>query len=150
MNSLIKNITEIAEKVLQDSGFFLIETIVRGNEKDRVIELFIDGEKNITAEDCSEMSRQIIKVFEEKEILTSAYRLDISSPGIDRPLLFLKQFPKHINRKFEVTYNHNEKKKKIIGVLKNIAGDEITFLSDEEIKINFKDIIKAKLIISFS
>ena len=150
MNSFRQNIIEIAEEILGAAGFFLIDTIIRGNENDRVIELFIDGEKNLTAKDCSEMSRQINTYFEENEIITSEYRLDISSPGIDRPLLYLKQYSKHVNRKFEVTFNSGGKNKKFIGVLKSVSDDELTFLNDKEVKINFKDITKAKVLVSFS
>ncbi len=150
MNSFRRNIKDIAEKVLWDSGFFLIDTIVRGHDNDLVIELFIDGENNITAEDCAEMSRKINNYLEENQIITSSYRLDISSPGIDRPLLFLKQYPKHINRKFDITFNADGEDKKMSGVLKNVNGEQLTFISGKEVQINFKDIIKAKVLVSFS
>ena len=91
MNSFRKNIENIAEEILEKSGFFLIDILIRGNENDRVIELFIDGEENITAKDCSDVSREIIKVLDENKIIPSVYRLDISSPGIDRPLQYIKQ-----------------------------------------------------------
>ena len=150
MDSFRKNIIEIAEKILGVSGFFLIDTVVRGNENDRIIELYIDGENYITTGDCSEMSRQIIKYIDDNGILSSPYRLDISSPGIDRPLIFLKQYPKHIKRKFEITYNPSGKKIKFNGVLVSINDEELTFLTDKEIKINFKDITKAKVLADFS
>jgi ribosome maturation factor RimP len=150
MNSFRKNIRDIAEEALRDSGFFLIDMIVRGHDNDRVIELFIDGENNITAEDCAEMSRKINNYLEENKIITSPYRLDISSPGIDRPLLYLKQYPKHINRKFDITFNADGEDKNLTGVLKNVNGEQLTFFSDKEVQINFKEIIKAKVLVSFS
>jgi len=150
MNSFRKNIENITEEILEKSEFFLIDIVIRGNENDRVIELFIDGEENITAKDCSEISREIMEVLDENKIIPSAYRLDISSPGIDRPLRYLKQYPKHLNRKFDLTFKLAGEKKQITGVLKKIEEDELTFLSNQEVTVRFKDIIKAKVLVSFS
>ena len=150
MNLLREKIVEIAEKISSDAGFFLIDIIIRGNEGNRVIEVYVDGEKNVTANDCAEINRKINKVIEEEKIICASFRLDVSSPGTDRPLLYLKQYLKHINRQFEVTYNLAGIKKKIKGTLKNIKGDQLTFYTDREIIINFSDIIKAKVLISFS
>ena len=150
MNSFRKNIENIAEEILEKSGFFLIDILIRGNENDRVIELFIDGEENITAKDCSDVSREIIKVLDENKIIPSVYRLDISSPGIDRPLQYIKQYPKHLNRKFDLTIKLDNEKKKITGVLKKIDGNKLTFLANEEVTVCFEDIIKAKVLVSFS
>jgi len=150
MNSLRKNIVDIAEEITAQSGYLLIDIIIRGTEKDRVFEVFIDGENYITAKECAELSRKIYRTIEEQSIIKFSYRLDVSSPGIDRPLLFLKQFPKHINRKFEIIYKSDEKKKKLKATLKKVAGEQLTFLTDKELIINFSDIIKAKVVISFS
>jgi len=106
--------------------------------------------KTSLAKDCAEISRRINEVFEEKELIKAAYRLDVSSPGIDRPLLYFEQYPKHINRKFEITYSCGDEKKKLKGTLKKIEGEHLTFLTNKEQVINFKDIIKAKVLVSFS
>ena len=150
MNSLRENIVQITKEITSSSGFFLIDIVIRGTERNRVIEVFIDGEKNITAKDCAEISRKINEVFEEKEIIKAAYRLDVSSPGIERPLLYLKQYPKQINRMFEITYSYGDEKKKLKGSLKKIEGEDLTFLTNKEQIINFNDIIKAKVLVSFS
>ena len=150
MNSLRENIVQIAQEITSSSGYFLIDIVIRGTERNRVIEVFIDGEENITAKDCAEVSRKLNEVFEEKEIVKAVYRLDVSSPGIERPLLYLKQYPKHINRKFEISYNYNDEKRKLKGTLKKIEGENLTFLTNEEQIINFNDIINAKVLLSFS
>ena len=150
MKSLRENIVQIAEEITSLSGFFLIDIVIRGTERNRVIEVFIDGEKNITAKDCAEISRKLNEVFEEKEVIKAVYRLDVSSPGIDRPLLYLKQYPKHINRKFEITYNCGDEEKKLKGTLIKVEDENFTFLTKKEQIINFKDIINAKVLISFS
>ena len=150
MNLIDENIIEIASEIAESDGFFLIDVTFRGTEKNRVIEVFIDGEKNITAEDCAQISRKMNSVIDEKQMIKSNYRLDVSSPGVDRPLRFLKQYKKHLNRQFEITYKVGEKKNHLKGKLVKIEDEMLTFLTSKETVINYNDIIKAKVLISFS
>jgi ribosome maturation factor RimP len=151
MNLFEKNIKDIANGVVEKNGFFLIDIIFRGNENNRVIEIYIDGEKNISAEDCAKVSRELNSVIELQNLIESNYRLDISSPGTERSLILLKQYPKHINRKFDVSYVHNNETNKLTGKLLDVSGENLTFLSNNrQIIINFNNIKKAKVIASFS
>jgi len=59
MNLLDENIKEIVSKIVERNGFFLIDLILRGTEHKRVVEVFIDGEKDISAEDCATVCREI-------------------------------------------------------------------------------------------
>lgn len=149
MNQNFENIREIAEQVAQQNNLFLVDFIVRGSEFSRVIEIFIDGEINISADECALVSREINKLIDEKELLKS-YRLDVSSPGVDRPLIFLPQFTKHINRLFEIEFNASGTSSTFKGRLVSIESEVLTFQSDKEIKLRFPDIIKAKVLVSFN
>jgi ribosome maturation factor RimP len=151
MNLFEKNIKDTAVQVIERNGFFLIDLILRGNENNRVIEIFIDGELNISAEDCAKVSREVSAEIEAKDLIETNYRLIVSSPGTDRPLLYLKQYPKHINRMFDIIYDQNNETKKLSGKLLYVSGDELTFLSNnnKEILINFNNIKKARVIAGF-
>ena len=145
------NINNITNGILKEKDFFLIDLVYRGNPKDRIIEIYVDSSKNVTAEDLAEINRSIISKIEADNIIESKYRLDVSSPGTDKPLKFLGQFPKHINRKFEVSYSSGDETKKLEGKLIKVEGDTLVFLSNKnEISINFNNIKKAKVIVSFS
>ncbi len=151
MNIFDEKIKVITNSIVEKNGFFLIDFVLRGNEKNRVIEIFIDGERNISAEDCANISREINTEIETQNLIESNYRLDVSSPGIDRPLIYLKQYPKHVNRKFDISYNQHNEIKKLTGKLMDISGEDLTFLSDnKQIIIKFNNIKKAKVIASFS
>jgi ribosome maturation factor RimP len=159
MNQNIENIREIAEQVAEQNNLFLIDLIVRGSETSRVIEVFIDGEKNISADECAIVSREISKQIDEKELLKS-YRLDVSTPGVDRPLIYLKQYPKHLNRLFEIEFsakggsasggNASSSSSTFKGRLVSVENEILTFQSNKEIKLKFPDIVKAKVLVSFN
>jgi ribosome maturation factor RimP len=149
MKQNIENIEKIAQQVAEQNNLFLVDLIVRGSESSRVIEVFIDGENNISADECALLSREITKQIDENNLLKS-YRLDVSSPGVDRPLIYLKQFPKHINRMFEVEFKTVDSSSTFKGKLISVEDEVLTFQAGKEIKIKFVDIIKAKVLVSFN
>ena len=151
MDTIKENIIRISNEIAEKLGFFVIEILMRGDNRKRIIEIYIDAENNINANDLAEMSREINSVLEEQNLIKESYRLDVSTPGVDRPLKYLKQFPKHINRNFEVNYKTDDGTKTITGKLLSVKREELTFLSDKkEVLIEFNNIITAKVIISFS
>ena len=151
MDIIKENIVRISNEIAEKLNFFVIDINFRGDSRKKIIEVFVDAEKNIDADNLAEISREINSIIEEQDIIQQAYRLDVSTPGVDRPLKFLKQFPKHINRNFEVTYKTGDETKTITGKLLSVEREELTFLSDKkEVLIEFKNITTAKVIISFS
>ena len=151
MDIIKENIVRISNEIAEKLNFFVIDITFRGDNRKKIIEVFVDAEKNIDADNLAEISREINSIIEDQDIIQQAYRLDVSTPGVDRPLKFLKQFPKHINRNFEVTYKTGDETKTITGKLLSVEREELTFLSDKkEVLIEFKNITTAKVIISFS
>lgn len=151
MNLEEENIKNITNEILQEKNFFLIELVYRGNPKQRIVEIYVDSEKNVTAEDLAELNRSIISRIEANNFIDSLERLDVSSPGTDKPLKYLAQFPKHVNRKFDISYVSENETKKLTGKLIKVEGDNLVFLSNQnEISINFNNIKKAKVLVSFS
>jgi len=145
-----KRIKEITCEIVENFNVLPIEVIIRGNANNPVFEIFVDNEKGVTTDDCTNISREINKVFESDDSIPTKYRLDVSSPGIDRPLKFLNQFNKHIGRNFELSYEQNGKKQKFTGKLKNIKDSKLIFKSNKtELLLQFEDITKAKVLASF-
>jgi len=143
---LIKNI----EEILSAENLLLIDSVIRGDNKTRIVEVFIDGEIGITSEVCNHVSNLIKTAIEEKNLIDSNFRLDVSSPGVDRPVKFLVQFNKHINRNFELKYLSGEENKSCKAKLTGIDGNILTFIEGKnEIKVRFEEIKSAKVLISF-
>jgi len=151
MDIIKENIVRISNEIAEKLNFFVIDITFRGDNRKKIIEVFVDAEKNIDADNLAEISREINSFIEEQDIIQQAYRLDVSTPGVDRPLKFLKQFPKHINRNFEVIYKAGDETRTITGKLLSVEREDLIFLSDKkEVLIEFKNITTAKVIISFS
>ncbi len=143
-------IQNLLESISEREGFMLIDVSLKGNVNNPVIEAFVDNETGVTAEDCETLSRKFEAALEEEILKGKKYRLDVSSPGIDRPLKYLQQYKKHVGRNFRISFIDGEEKKTFEGKLAGIDGNELTFLrKEEEIKIKFENITKAKVLISF-
>ncbi len=148
----VKNILkEQTIKILEQEGYLLIDFIIRGTSQNAVIEIFIDGADFVKTEDCERVSRQIKNFIEEKELYKNKYRLEVSSPGLDRPLKFLIQYKKNIGRSFNLSYKNAEGNTiNTEAVLKEVNESILVFNTDkEEIKIEFNNINSAKVQISF-
>lgn len=150
MNIIKKNIERRIAELTESLGFLLIDVVIRGDSRNQVVEIFIDNEEGVSAEDCAELSKLVNLYFEDTLQIDSKYRLDVSSPGVDRPLKYLVQFKKHLNRNFEIKFIENDKKQKLTGELKSIDGDNLFFQKGKDlVKLNFSNITSAKVLISF-
>ena len=80
----------------------LIELVVRGPRGKTLVEIFIDAEQGVTSDLCSKVSREASELIDRSGWIEGSYRLDVSSPGIGRPLRFPWQYRKHIGRTLAV------------------------------------------------
>jgi ribosome maturation factor RimP len=105
MNSgLFSSLKLIAEEESDRHGARLVELIVRGVPNKRVVEVFVDSEPGVNLDTCAAISRNIIEVIEAQTLIEGGYRLEVSSPGLDRPLKYPWQFRKHIGRPLSVLH----------------------------------------------
>ena len=81
----------------------LVDLIVRGTVSRPVIEVYVDSREGVGSDMCAGISRAIAESIERNGMVRGAYRLEVSSPGIDRPLQEAWQYPKHLGRVLEVT-----------------------------------------------
>ena len=125
-----KYIEGLAKTYLADKpDLFLVEVIVSGSNKKNKVLVLIDGDEGVSIDECARLSRKISAELEEKDIMEGAYRLEVSSPGVEFPLKFERQYPKHIGRKVKISLNDGTEK---IGKLKEVGPGFL--LVDEEIK----------------
>ncbi|MBI9071710.1 MAG: hypothetical protein JEY94_08935 [Melioribacteraceae bacterium] len=136
------------ENAVSKYNCLLVDLLIRGTDTNRILEIYVDNDEGVSTKMCADISRELGDVIENENIISSRYRLDISSPGVDRPLKFLPQFKKHINRKLSVELNEHEEK--FEGVLLEVVDETLVFkVKNEEKVINFNKIKTAMVLISF-
>jgi ribosome maturation factor RimP len=81
-------IAALVEPVIEDLGFRLVRVRIMGRDDNQTLQVMAErGDGTITIEDCEAISRQLSPVLDAADVIPGAYNLEISSPGIDRPLV---------------------------------------------------------------
>ncbi len=111
----------LEEKFREDafSDCFLVDLKLHANNK---LEVFIDSDFGISFEQCQKISRYLEQYLDEELWLGEKYVLEVSSPGVGRPLMMQRQYPKNVGRKVEVKLKEGGKRS---GVLKEVEEDRI-------------------------
>jgi len=100
-----QSIAEIVEPLLQMQGFELVELQLQQRKGQWLVRVFADAEGGISLEDCQRLSRDIGLAFDAEDLITTAYVLEVSSPGLDRPLRTARDFQRQRQRMVTVFLN---------------------------------------------
>jgi ribosome maturation factor RimP len=120
--------------------------------KHSILRVFIDTESGAGIEECEKVSRQVSQILDVEDPIRGEYTLEVSTPGMDRPLFKLEQFAKyqgeHISVRLRTPYNGQRNFK---GLLCGIEGDEVVLRIDEtEILLPIEGIEKANVVPQFN
>jgi ribosome maturation factor RimP len=127
-------------------NIYLEDISVHGNGKNRVVKLIVDTDTGITLNQCQDLSKKISELFYRKDIIDGDYRLEVSSPGTNKPLEKSYEFRRSIGKDLHINYRINDEIKSITGKLIAFNGDEITVQQkNNEISISLSDIEKANI-----
>ena len=143
----------VAEKIADKPNLFLVEVKMHSNGK---LVILVDGDNGIGIDDCVAISRHVGFHLEEENVIETAYNLEVSSPGLDAPLTFLRQYVKNVGRNLGIKMADGTKRE---GKLSSITEDAIVI--EENIKekgkrptlvesvIPIDQITETKVLISF-
>ncbi len=147
MPSIPEKIHSILQPITEDLNVYIVEVILRGERTSKVIEVYVDSDTGITLEECSDISRKLSEKLDELELITGRYRLDVSSPGLDRSLKLLRQYHKNIGRNCNVKYKENKATVTQEGILESDSENSITIKKNGKLKeISFSDISETYII----
>ena len=148
----ITRITGAIEAFLSDftaeKGVFPVEVQVGGRSGDMVVEAFIDGDSGVDTAVCAEITRALRKTLDEGVLKDENYALTVSSPGLDRPLKFPRQYPKHAGRGIALVLRSGAATERLRGILVDAGAASIRVKADakgEPREIPFDDIVEAKI-----
>ncbi|MDG1953244.1 MAG: ribosome maturation factor RimP [Gammaproteobacteria bacterium] len=113
-----------------------------------LIRVYIDRESGVDISDCEKVSRQVSAVFDVEEPITEEYTLEVSSPGLERPLFRLEQFRKYVGSIIQLRMKKpQDGRKKFKGDLVRVDDDSIVLSVDGgEVEFQYTNIDKANLI----
>ena len=122
---------EILQPIVEEHGFELVDVEYVKEGSNWYLRAYIDKPGGITVNDCETVSRKLSDILDEKDYIDDAYILEVSSPGLGRPLKKEKDFKRSLGEEVEIrTYRMIEKQKEFTGILR--AYDETTVTIEME------------------
>jgi ribosome maturation factor RimP len=151
MRHSLTHLWELFEPVVVDMGYELIEIEYLPNLNYGVLRLYIDKDSGILVEDCSAVSRQVSAILDVEDIVPGEYSLEVSSPGMDRPLRRLEDFQRFTGEVAKIKTSmpfegQRNFKGRIIGVEEDLI---IIECENKEVRLPVTAIDKARLVPDF-
>ncbi|MFP4698101.1 MAG: ribosome maturation factor RimP [Eubacteriales bacterium] len=144
--------TNLLDSILKENKFELVDVEYVKEGSAWYLRVYIDKEEGITIEDCEIVSRALEVKLDEDDPIPNQYILEVSSPGLDRPLKKEKDFYRNLNKLVDVKlYKAINKQKEITGILKDFSEATITLVLDggKTLVLNRSDIAIVRLAIDF-
>ncbi len=151
MASKHDQLKELLEPVVESMGCQLwgLEYFSQGRHS--TVRLYIDGPDGVTLEDCERVSRQVSSVMDVEDPVTGEYSLEVSSPGMDRPLYTLEHFTAYIGEQVSIKLRSAfDGRRKFTGLLSSVEDEDVVVVVDgNEYLLPIESIEKANVIPRF-
>lgn len=136
--------------IVEAKGFELVDVEWVKEGANWYLRAYIDKENGITVDDCEVVSRKLSDLLDEEDFISENYILEVSSPGLDRPLKKEKDFARSIGKDVEVKlFKAINKEKEFVGVLTAYDEDTVTLEMEDESEMQFKRSEIARIRLAF-
>lgn len=125
-DKFLEEVRQAVEPNLQSQGFELVDLEYRRESQGWVLRIYLDREGGVTVEDCAGVSGEIGAILEVKDLIPNRYILEVSSPGLTRPLKKPEDFSKYRNRLVKIKLHEAlEGRKNFRGTLLGLEGGKV-------------------------
>ncbi len=142
---------QLLEPVIEDLGYELVLLEFAPQTGSALLRLFIDGEDGITLEDCTKVSREVAATLDVEDPISTAYQLEVSSPGLDRPLTKPDHFVRFMGEdaRIQLLAPLNGRKR-FVGRIESASDEGVTLTTDlGVVELAYSTIERARLIPDF-
>ena len=144
----MNRLTNRLQPLVESLGYEFIGLERSSNPSNPVLRIYINREGGIDLNDCSNVSREVAALLDVEDLISGHYNLEISSPGLDRPLFTLAQFGQFAGEEIQLTlFTPVDGRRKFKGRNLGVKAECIQLdLGGAEITLNFNNIAKARLV----
>ncbi|MDU1800943.1 MAG: ribosome maturation factor RimP, partial [Pseudomonas aeruginosa] len=132
MSSKLEQLQALLAPVVEALGYecWGVEFISQGRHS--VLRVYIDRPEGILIDDCEAVSRQVSGILDVEDPISGEYTLEVSSPGMDRPLFTLEQFAKHAGEQVKIRLRSPyEGRRNYQGILRGVEEQDVVVLVDD-------------------
>lgn len=124
--TLDARVRALVDEAAVDSGVFIVDVVVRGRPGGRVVEVFADAETGAGLDDLAGLSRRIAFLLDAEDPISGQYRLDVSTPGAERPLADPRQFARHVGKDVRARFERDGAEQTLDGPLAAVTPEAVT------------------------
>ncbi len=149
--SVTESIEGLVTPIIHENRLELVDVEYKKEGKNWFLRIYIDKEGGVTVDDCTRVSREIEDLIDVEEVVPSSYVLEVSSPGLDRPLKREKDFLRFKGKRAHVTtYTPIHEQKSFKGTIRDFQDDTLFLdIDSQPVEIPKSQIAKARLEIEF-
>lgn len=149
---MIGELQTIIEPAVTALGYELwgCEWVGAGKNR-RLLRVYVDGENGISLDACAKISRQISAILDVEDPIEGRYLLEVSSPGIERPLFTIAQCQRYIGQSVSIRLRiPREGQRNFKGIIQSAAGERIAVRLDDQTTLDlaWRDVEKAQLMVA--
>jgi ribosome maturation factor RimP len=148
---LVEEITQLIQPIVEDAGLELVDVQYRQEPAGWTLRVIIYKKSGVTLDDCTRVSRETSHILDVEDLIPHKYNLEVSSPGLDRPLKTERDFERNIGEKVTfIVKDTDNRHMDVTGTIQDVKNEEITVLTDSGQDVfHIEHIVKAKLVIEF-
>ncbi|MEP1743027.1 MAG: ribosome maturation factor RimP [Kangiellaceae bacterium] len=145
-------LTELLKPAAEALGYEFLGVEFVGQGVHSVLRIYIDHEDGITVDDCTKVSHQASGILEVEDPINTQYTLEVSSPGMDRPLFTLAHFEKVVGQEISMRCHLGVNgRRKFKGVLSQVDENQLVIIVDnQDYTVDFQDVDKANVVPVFN
>lgn len=143
---LTERLTALFEPVATKNGYELVAVEQAGGKHTPVIRVLLDREGGLNLDAIAAANRWITEILDAEDPINGPYTLEVSSPGIDRPLVKRADYERFVGENVHLKVLASEKRRSWHGVLLGMEGDDVVLdVEGERVKIPYETVQKARL-----
>ena len=144
----VQKLNELLQPLVEDLGYEFVGLEYNSNPKHSVLRIYIDHENGVGIDDCETVSRETAALLDVKDPIRSQYNLEVSSPGLDRPLFTAAQYRQFAGNTAQVTlFAPQNGRRKFSGPI--LGADENSVSIEQDglaVSLDLSNIVKARLV----
>lgn len=140
-------VRSLTQEVIAGTSYFLVDVAVRGHKGTRVVEIYVDSPEDFGHDDLAVVSKEVGFLLDVEDVVDGSYKLEVSSPGIKRPLKMPQQYQKNVGRTLRVRYQTEGNEEIVVGDLTSASDDEIELelSSGDQLRLPYQTINQARI-----
>lgn len=148
----LNELQDAVKRIIAEEGFELVDFMVKGSKIAKILRVVIDHENGVSVGDCASVSHKLSDMLdiEQDQWGLESYRLEVSSPGIDRPLREEKDFRRNVGRDVGILYHSNDRVEKVEGTILGADESSVSLrVKEKTVRLDLPSIREAKITVKW-